>query len=124
MRKCKLCKVEKSDSDFYKQASNTDGLQKWCKACQREIVRRNAKTDRGKAVIRRKTKKAYQNHSHKKLARVKLFRAVKMGKIIKPNSCQRCGSQQQIEAHHKDYAKPVDVEWYCQLCHKLVERGL
>ena len=48
--------------------------------------------------------------------------AVKRGKIEKPELCSNCQIKpklsEQIEAHHKDYSKPFDVEWLCVPCHK------
>jgi hypothetical protein len=52
---------------------------------------------------------------------------VKRGKIIKPEGCERCGKPfppAQLQAHHKDYAFPLDVSWYCSACHKEVHKEL
>jgi hypothetical protein len=43
--------------------------------------------------------------------------AVEDGKLIKPLMCQRCGAETKLEGHHKDYSKPLDVEWLCEICH-------
>lgn len=37
--------------------------------------------------------------------------------------CRVCGTTKQIEAHHPDYSKPLDVEWYCRLHHRTVAHG-
>lgn len=60
------------------------------------------------------------------LAWVKVFYAVKTGKLVRPNFCSVCGAKGKrkkngnitIEAHHKDYAKPLDVVWLCDSCHR------
>jgi len=36
---------------------------------------------------------------------------IKRGKI-KKGPCVVCGSDK-VQAHHKDYSKPLEVEWYC-----------
>jgi len=48
----------------------------------------------------------------------KLRYHVDHGKIEKPDKCSACGTQGEVEAHHEDYSKPLDVEWLCIRCHK------
>jgi len=43
--------------------------------------------------------------------------AVKNGDLIKPEICSNCPSKKQIEAHHTDYNKPLEVTWLCKKCH-------
>lgn len=62
---------------------------------------------------------AYNANPMKFRARQTVNRAVRWGNIRKPKKCPRCGaSGVRIEAHHKDYAKPLDVQWLCFKCHK------
>lgn len=42
--------------------------------------------------------------------------AIRAGKLRKKLSC-KCGSTEQIEAHHSDYTKPLKVKWLCRKCH-------
>ena len=52
--------------------------------------------------------------------------ALKQGRLIKPEACQRCGApdipcsdgRRRLQAHHHDHAKPLDVEWICPKCHR------
>ena len=54
-------------------------------------------------------------------ARNILNRAVRSGRIKKPHFCERCEEEtQDLEAHHDDYGKPLDVEWLCIPCHNVV----
>ncbi len=56
-------------------------------------------------------------------ARIAVRDALKSGKIIKPANCERCQTQtQDLEGHHDDYHKPLDIHWLCVSCHGLTHR--
>lgn len=42
------------------------------------------------------------------------------GRLIKPSICSECGANKNIQAHHYDYSKPLDVTWLCGKCHKAI----
>lgn len=56
--------------------------------------------------------------------------AISMGILRRrPQSCEECGKippipnrelgeRSEIEAHHKDYSKPLLIEWLCRPCHR------
>ncbi len=47
-------------------------------------------------------------------ARVAVYRAVKAGRLVKqPCACGRTD----VQAHHHDYSKQLDVKWVCPACH-------
>lgn len=48
-------------------------------------------------------------------ARKAVSRAIEAG-TLKPEPCQKCGKPK-AQAHHPDYARPLDVEWLCPKCH-------
>lgn len=60
-------------------------------------------------------------------AQNKLEKAIQYGRVSRPKTCQHCGiepppfrdGRASIQAHHPDYAKPLDVRWLCQKCHHL-----
>lgn len=41
---------------------------------------------------------------------------IKSGKLIK-DVCEECGTNEDIEAHHDDYYKPLDIRWLCKYHH-------
>lgn len=43
--------------------------------------------------------------------------AIERGRLT-PRVCEVCGTGRQIEAHHDDYSKPLDVRWLCKSHHK------
>lgn len=48
--------------------------------------------------------------------------AIRSGRLVKEN-CIFCGSDQ-VQAHHDDYSKPLDVKWMCRPHHNMYEHGL
>lgn len=55
-------------------------------------------------------------------ARVAVHNALRDGRLTKPEQCT-CGSTENIEAHHEDYSKPLEVTWECSKCHGRRHRG-
>lgn len=58
-------------------------------------------------------------------AQNKLEKAVQHGRVERPTRCEECGQipppfkngRTAIQAHHPNYAKPLEVRWLCQRCH-------
>jgi len=53
----------------------------------------------------------------KRRAHGAVARAIRQGKLSRPSLCEECGSPNQLEAHHDDYAQPLQVIWLCKFCH-------
>lgn len=53
-------------------------------------------------------------------ARNAVTNALNSGKLIRL-PCKVCGNPKS-HAHHKDYSRPLDVEWYCAVHHKQQEK--
>jgi hypothetical protein len=51
-----------------------------------------------------------------------VYKAIQAG-TLKRQPCQVCGSTSNIEAHHPDYSKPLEVEWVCRKHHRAIEHG-
>ena len=43
--------------------------------------------------------------------------------IHRPPKCSLCSRVAKIQAHHKDYSKPLEVIWICASCHKKIHLG-
>lgn len=47
--------------------------------------------------------------------------AQRVGTLVKPSSCQRCGIKTGLlDKHHYDYTKPYDVVYVCRRCHSIL----
>jgi len=46
--------------------------------------------------------------------------AVQTGKIKKPKHCEICLRKGEVEGHHEDYDKPLEVVWICWSCHNVI----
>lgn len=58
-------------------------------------------------------------HRVKLLARSSLNNAVISGVVVR-GCCEVCGASENVEGHHDDYTKPLDVRWLCREHHKEV----
>jgi len=48
----------------------------------------------------------------------KLYRAIKAGKVTRPEICPNCGRSAKIQAHHVNYEHFMNFVWLCASCHK------
>lgn len=135
---CKSCETGKPATEFY--ASN----QSRCKECVKASVRANRqeKADYYRAYDRKRYRDDPERAAHchamgrtipmaervekqrerraadpqKYKARLAVSNALRDGKIQR-KPCFFCGSEERLEAHHHDYALPLDVYWLCKTCH-------
>ncbi len=134
MKRCFKCHKEKPLSEFYKHKAMSDGHLNKCIDCTKEDARENrrkngekirkydrerAKTPKRKELASRQQKKYRAKNRVKDRAHNKLHRAVKMGFVFK-KPCAVCGAKRNLEAHHFDYSKPLEVIWLCSLHHSAV----
>jgi hypothetical protein len=57
-------------------------------------------------------------------ARKAVSRAVETGKLLRPAYCEACGLPTNVQGHHDDYTKPLDVRWVCDDCHQLIHHPI
>jgi len=121
---CNRCKVEKTVDQFSRCNAQRNGLRGYCKACETEIYhlnkdriaahqkewrRQNRERIHAAEIEYRKT------HRPKRQAKDAVRYALKMGRMTK-QPCEVCGDTN-ADAHHDDYAKPLEVRWLCRTHH-------
>jgi hypothetical protein len=68
-------------------------------------------------------KKNYPKNRIKVNARMLVRGHVKKGWLYRPKNCTHCHIEvKRIEAHHEDYAKPLEVIWLCNACHIIADK--
>jgi len=126
---CFKCKIEKPLSDFYEHSQMGDGHLGKCKDCAkqdaalnrinnprvREYDRERAKNPERKKANMENLRKRRREDPRKMRAYNNVKRTVRSGKILKLK-CIVCGNEQ-VQGHHEDYDKPLDVIWLCQKHH-------
>ena len=123
--KTKICfkcnkELEVSVKNFYKHGQMADGFLNKCKECTKKDVHvtRDAKIEyyreydrkRGNRQSSEYGKKYRKENTDKYAATTILNNAVRDGRI-KKLPCVVCNSTYRIHGHHKDYTKPLEVEW-------------
>ena len=127
MKTCFKCNNEKPLNEFYKHPKMGDGHLNKCKECTKsdskktyskiqstpELAIKERKRQRLKEQKRRldgKTKQYPKKNTHIK-ANDLLSYAIRHKKITK-KPCEICGKHN-VQGHHEDYSKPLDVTWLC-----------
>lgn len=104
---------------------NTRGT-RCCRPCSREASRKYAAkypervhaTQRRQRPMQTERLRGWKRrYPERKRACTAVERALHKGLIVRPATCQRCGKPCKPEAHHADYAKPLEIIWACQPCH-------
>ena len=145
MKTCKQCNIEKDLNNFYVHKEMLDGYLNKCKECVKKRIAKHRELnidyindyDKKRAMLphRVKARKEYLKTENGKEAKAKAiknyknkFPMVYAAHIIFSNAirdkrvkqeffCSKCGSDNQIQGHHDDYTKPLDVRWLCVKCH-------
>ena len=130
---CFKCQRVLPRTEFYAHPQMGDGLLGKCKDCTRSDVRKryyekhddvmlyekSRGSKRGDGSNKRKYLREYrERYKEKRVAHYALRNAVR-DKRIKKMPCATCMSWENVEAHHTDYSKPLDVVWLCVEHHKI-----
>ena len=138
---CFKCGEVKSIDEFYRHSMMADGRLNKCKNCTKSDTKSNRATKHEYYLLydrrrydenpeRKVSAAVWQSSiaSSEQVAAVKqrwadknvekvraedmVHRAIRSGKLIR-QPCEVCGSTDDVEAHHDDYNKPLDVHWLC-----------
>jgi hypothetical protein len=125
MKRCTKCGVEKpATTEFFeaKRKGSRDGFHSWCRACHNAA---HACYQATHPEARRATYARYKaTHLEARKAKTIARRAVDRGQLIRPDACERCGKpSSQLDKHHEDYSRPLEVKFLCRRCHKAVHRA-
>lgn len=64
-----------------------------------------------------RTKRSFTNNPIRAAA-MKIYKyAIRHGKLVR-GPCAACGATENIDGHHTDYTKPLDVVWLCKKHHR------
>ena len=134
MKTCFKCNAEKPLSEFYSHKRMAAKVLGKCKECtkvdvkaryysSRKSVRvyeaQRAKSPERKAKVLQYQQRRRARDPMKDRARYTFRNAIRDGIVVPPIACSRCrATGVQIQGHHTDYSKPLDVEWLCFLCHR------
>lgn len=147
LKTCSRCGSEKPLEAFSRNRGSADGRVAWCKDCYRAWASDNRDKTRAAGHRHRKTgkyrqtqagyratgkikawrKKAQKKQLQNPLVRFKIYirsathAAVQAGLIVK-KGCEVCRSVE-VQAHHTDYGKPLEVRWLCALHHSDLHKG-
>ncbi len=118
-KECVHCGQVKDLGDFYKNKKAKDGLASWCRVCTDTFAAayRKSHPERVKETQRQRHIRWRAENPEKRRANKAVRRAIKSGKLVRPDKCEDCGGLPPIEAHHDDYSKVLDVDWLCRRCH-------
>lgn len=145
MKCCTQCGFLKPENHF--RPARKRGrveLRAKCRSCEAEYYRSpeyrelaNSKNRKYRAEGRRRSHDAVhqqnriEKHPDKTKSAMVVRRALAAGGLSRPAACSRCGTEPPamgdgrsgIQAHHEDYARPLDVIWLCHACHVAVHRA-
>ena len=112
---CTKCNRDLPLSEYHKDNRKGRGYYSSCHSCKAGY--KTANKDNLLVAQKDRNKRKRAELTPKRKVWNKVYYAVKVGKIIKPDTCQICGTTDNIQAHHEDYNKPFDIIWVCQHCH-------
>ena len=144
-KQCFKCLVTKPLDCFYKHSKMADGHVNKCKECNKKDVSANyrehidhykqyeksrmyiehrvkaradyAQTESCKKVRKKATKNFREKNPIKLATHGMVNYALLKKRLLRPDLCSNCNIECIPDAHHCDYALPLEVTWLCRQCH-------
>ena len=107
--RCSACGIVKASAEFPPNSSAKRGHSQYCRDCISGVSRVYGKRRWANPVSRWKMK--VRNFTNL---------AIELGFLV-PKPCESCGVTD-VQAHHVDYSKPLDVRWLCRRHHMDIHR--
>jgi len=92
----------------------------YCVKCasewRRNYINSNPKV---KEKLNESAKERYKNNTEEQFkvyVRGLTYKAIKNGYLVR-QACEKCSATENVDAHHDDYMKPLDVRWLCRKHH-------
>lgn len=133
MKRCFKCAESKPEAEFYRHPQMADGLLGKCKTCTKRDVRANYQSRHEqyrervrqryhgdpayRATVLASVARVTRAKPAKTRARQLVARALRAGTLAR-GACEVCGATARVEAHHDDYARPLEVRWLCFVHHR------
>ena len=121
MKRCSRCRKTKTRTEFCARKDARDGLQSWCKDCQRDYMR-----GRPSDPLRRNAnaKISAKRHPARRRARESVQNAIRSGRMppARALACVDCGKSADAYDHHAGYSRALEVQAVCHVCHGLRSR--
>ena len=124
LNKCKVCVKTRVNNH---RVANIEKIMEYDRnrPNSRERVKKNSeRIERYKKEDPIKYKKAQEQKNkwakenrNKNNAQQQARRAVFKGTIKRLYKCERCEETENLQGHHPDYSKPLEVLWLCPKCH-------
>ena len=130
MKTCTKCGVSKAIDQFHANTKTRDGRCQSCKACACARARdaRDRRIDYWRESDRARAQTSVRKHQdklatrRKRAARHDRYRAhwtvanALLNGTLAKSPCEVCGAIN-VDGHHDDYSKPLDVRWLCRTHH-------
>lgn len=128
---CFKCGKEKPLDDFYRHTQMADGHLNKCKPCTKEYERQRRQGPNRSRILEKDRARGFHGpsdlsqryklqHPERRAAQVALGNAVRDGHVTPWPACSYPGGcdSTNVEAHHADYSRPLDVVWVCPSHHR------
>jgi hypothetical protein len=110
MKTCSKCGEEKPEFEYALNKKSKSGRVNACKRCLAAVRRSVPQSIKSAQTVAHK-----RANPDRASARLNVYKMVRKGRMER-QPCIVCGNPES-QAHHEDYAKPLDVVWLCRFHH-------